>query len=332
MKRFSVFVGVLLFLTFITGAKGQEPTVADVNHWQFQAVDEDGYGIYSPDDSDKVILQGIVLNNPEEMLDPTPGNQSNMGGQWQIYIQGEGDDHAGTAVWLGQYYSKVTSSYDYTDEELLAEMCRINHDPNTGYMFRAGDRVKVTGWYKFYKGKTNINEKHDVNDFFDFTVELLEPRVGLPVPEMITLDEVKDANDNFIFDASRLTGCEYYQARLVRINNVDIVDANYWGPDNTLTIEDANGLTFPVKLGIGYGFTEFQCPSGQIDVIGIFDQESSGYMICKDGYRIWVVNYDGNGKILTDFGFPKNRLSGDINMDWKVDFFDFAEFAADWLR
>lgn len=331
MKRFSVFTGVLVSLMFATSAKGDEPTVADVNHWQFQAVDEDGYGTYSPADSDKVILQGIVLNNPEEMLNPTPG-YGYMGGQWQIYIQGEGDDHAGTAVWLGQYYSKVSSSEDYTDEELLAEFCRINHDPCTGYIFAAGDRVKVTGWYKFYKGKTNVNEKHDVNDFFDFTIELLELGIGLPQPEVITLDDVKDVNNNFIFDANRLTGCEYYQARLVRINDVNIVEPNDWGPNNTLTIKDVNGLTFPVKLGMGSGFSRFECPTGQIDAIGIFDQESSGYMVCKDGYRIWVTNYDGNGLVLIDRGHPRGNMPGDINNDFRVDFKDFAQFAADWLE
>jgi hypothetical protein len=331
MKNLVILViGVMSILMFATAAKGSEPTVADVNHWELQAVDEDGYGTYSA--TDKVILQGVILNNPEDMLDPTPGNNSYMGGQWQIYVQGEGNDYAGTAVWLGQYYSRVSSSDDYTDEQLLAELCRINHDPCTGYTFAAGDRVKVTGWYKFYKGKTNVNEKHDVNDFFDFTIELLEPGVGLPQPEVITLNDVKDANDDFIFDASRLTGCEYYQGRLVRVSDVNIVDPNDWAPDSTLTIKDANGLTLPVKLGIGDGFSRYECPSGQIDVVGIFDQESTGYTVCKDGYRIWVTNYDGNGLVLMDRGHPRGRLSGDINNDFGVDFKDFAELAADWLE
>jgi len=327
MKKEGLVVVVVLLATG-SAAFGGPPTVAEVTHQEFQAVDEDGVGTYTA--TDKVILQGIILNNPEEMLNPTPG-QGYMGGQWQIFIQGEGDDHAGTVVWLGQNYSRVSSSDDYTDEQLLSELFRINRDPNSGHMFRAGDRVKVTGWYKFYKGKMNVNEKHDIDEFFDFTVELLEARVGLPAPEVIALDELKDQNNDFIFDQTRQSGCEYYQGRLVRVNNVTITDANDWASDNTITIEGANGLTFPVKLGIGYGFTEFDCPTGEIDVIGILDQESSGYMVCKDGYRIWVVNYDGNGKVLTDFGFPKNRLKGDIDMDCDVDLADFAELAANWL-
>jgi len=327
MNRTIILVGILS-LTLIAAARGDEPTIAEVTHWQLQAVDADGVGTY--DATNKVIITGIVLNNPEEILNPTPSTVG-MGGEWQIYIQGEGNDHAGTAVWYGQNYTKAGGSGDYTDEELLDEMCRINRDPNTSYIFAAGDRVKVTGWYKFYKGKINVNEKHQVETMYDFEVELLEPAAGLPQPDLITLDMVKDGSDQYIFDETRLTGCEYYQACLVRINDVNIIDPENWGPDNTVTITDANGLTFPVKLGIGDGFTRYDCPTGQIDVIAIFDQESSGYLVCKDGYRLWVVDYDGNGLVLTDRGHKRGNLPGDINTDFKVDFIDFAEMAVNWL-
>jgi hypothetical protein len=322
-------LATILAINLVASVKGDEPTVAEVTHWELQAVDADGVGTY--DATDKVIITGIVLNNPEEMLEPTPGT-GYMGGQWQIYIQGEGDDHGGTAVWYGQYYAKVGGSGNYTDEELMDELCCINRDPNSGYIFAAGDRVKVTGWYKFYKGKINVNEKHQVESMYDFEVELLEPAAGLPQPEVITLDDVKDVNDEYIFDQTRLTGCEYYQARLARINDVNIIDPENWGPDNTVTITDATGLTFPVKLGIGDGFTRYDCPTGQIDIIAIFDQESSGYMVCKDGYRLWVTDYDGNGLVLTDRGHKRGNLPGDINTDYQVDFVDFAELAENWLR
>jgi len=334
MKRFVVFAVIMVFFASAIGTKADEPTIADVNHGELQAVDADGVGTYNPtDNTDKVIITGIVLNNPEDMLDPTPGT-GYMGGQWQIYIQGEGNDHAGTAVYMGQYYGKVGGqSGSYTDEQLLSELCRINHDPNTGYTFAAGDRVRVTGWYKFYKGKTNVNEKHEADPVFDFKVELLEPATGLPQPELITLDMVKDGNDQYIFDQTRLTGCEYYQARLVRINDVNIIDPENWGPDNTVTITDANGLTFPVKLGIGDGFTRYACPVGQIDVIAIFDQESpSSSPPYNSGYRLWVTDYDGNGLVLTDRGHERGNLPGDINTDYIVDFYDFAELAGNWLR
>jgi hypothetical protein len=328
MSRVMV-LATMLTIILVTSVKSDEPTVAEVTHQQLQAVDSDGVGTY--DDTDKVIINGIVLNSPEEMLDPTPGAPAYLGGQWQIYIQGEGSDHAGTAVYLGQYYARAGGSGNYTDEQLLSELCSINHDPNTGYTFAAGDRVKVTGWYKFYRGKTNVNEKHQVEPMFDFEVELLKPAVGLPQPELITLNIVKDGGDQFIFDQSRLTGCEYYQARLVRVDDVNIIDPNFWSPDGTVTIRDNTGRTFPVKLGIGDGFTRYTCPIGQIDVIAIFDQECSSSPY-TGGYRLWVTNYDGNGLVLADRGHKRGNLPGDINTDYIVDFYDFAELAGNWLQ
>jgi hypothetical protein len=192
--------------------------------------------------------------------------------------------------------------------------------------------VRVTGWYKFYKGKINVNEKHMVEPMYDVQIELLKPAAGLPGPEIISLDMVKDGSDQFIFDETRLTGCEYYQARLVRVDDVNIVDPENWIPDRTIAIRDKTGRTFPVKLGIGDGFSRYACPTGQIDVIAILDQESTGYMVCKDGYRLWVPNYDGNGLVLTDRGHKRGNLPGDINTDYKVDFYDFAEFADGWLE
>jgi hypothetical protein len=327
-----IILATMLALILVASVKGDEPTVAEVTHLDLQAVNADGVGTYSA--TDKVIITGIVLNNPEEILDPTPGAPAYIGGQWQIYIQGEGDDHAGTAVYMGQYYAKVGGqSGSYTDEQLLSELCRINHDPNTGYTFAAGDRVRVTGWYKFYTGKINVNEKHEADPMFDFEVELLEPAVGLPQPELITLDMVKDSDNQYIFDQTRLTGCEYYQVRLVRVNDVNIVDPNNWAPDGTVTIRDKTGRTFPVKLGIGDGFTRYVCPTGQISVIAIFDQENpSSSPPFNGGYRLWVPNYDGNGLVLTDRGHKRGNLPGDINSDYIVDFYDFADLAENWLQ
>lgn len=327
MRKTKLIVAIVLLAGPIVLA--QDPTVKAVTHSELQSVNTDGYGTYTA--TDKVTITGIVLNSPEQMLNPAPG-AGYMGGQWQMYIQGEGSDHAGTAVWFGQYYSRVSSSDDYTDLEFLDELFRINTDPDTGYVFNPGDRVQVTGWYKFYKGKANVNEQHMKDPFFDFEIELIKPAAGLPQPEVITLDQVKDDNDDYIFDPGRSGGCEYYQARLVRLENVEITDPQNWAPGSTITVSDSNGLTFPVLLGIGSGFTMYDCPAGKIDVIGIMDQESSGYMVCKDGYRLWVTNYDGNGLVLTDRGFKRGNLPGDINTDFSVDLLDFARFAENWLE
>ncbi|MEJ5259707.1 MAG: hypothetical protein WHS88_05910 [Anaerohalosphaeraceae bacterium] len=324
-------LGVLLFVSAAVCVRADEPTVAVITHRQLQAVNQYGVGTYNA--TDKVVLEGIVLNAPEMILNPAPGTGF-MGGQWQIYFQGEGDDHAGTAVWLGQYYHKVTTGNpndSYTHEELLAELCRINADPVTRYFFAPGDRIRVTGWYKFYGGKTNINEQHQKNPFFDFQIELVKPAVGLPEPEAITLADLKDAQNQFIFDPNRNSGPEYYQGRLVRIENVRIINPANWGPDMTLTVEDGLGRTFPVKLGIGKGFLKYPAPEGWIDIIGILDQEAPGCTLCNYGYRLWVPNYDGNGLVLTDRGHRRGNLPGDLNSDYSVDLYDLAELAGQWL-
>jgi hypothetical protein len=292
-----------------TGSCWADPTVAPVTHQELQAVSANGEGTYGA--TDKVVVTGVILNNPEDILDPTPGPNA----QWQIYVQGESDDHAGTAVYMRQYGAPV-GGQNYSDEQWRAELYRVNHDPNTAYVFSAGDRVRVTGWYKFYNGKVNINERHQVDPMFDFQIELVKPAAGWPQPEFITLDMVKDANDHFIFAPTRLTGCEHYQARLVRVDDVNVIDPDNWGPDGTITVMDNTGRTFPVKLGIGGGFTQYACPMGQIDVLAIFDQESSDW---RSGYRLWVPNYDGNGLVLTDRGYRKPGLPWDVDTESQVD-------------
>jgi hypothetical protein len=305
-----------------------EPPVSEVTHRQLQEVNANGYGTYTT--PGKVTVTGIVLNAPEEMLDPSPSPVA-MGGQWQMFIQGEGDDHAGTAVWLGQNYSRVSNSDDYTDQELLGELYRINTDPQTGYVFNVGDRVRVTGFYKFFKGKTNINENHQTDPLFDFTIELIEAGAGLPQAEAVKISQLKDEN-GFIFDPNRLGGCEYYQGRRIRLTEVTIVDPQNWGAGQTVTVADPNGMTFPVKLGIGEGFRRYACPTGQIDVLGILNQESSGIHICKDGYHVWVTHYDGNGLVLGDRGYRRGNMAGDVNGDFRIDLLDLAAMSERWMQ
>jgi len=296
MMRFIV-LQMVFCLTFGAIVKAQ-PTVAQVTHSQFQAVNDAGEQTYTA--TDKVILEGILLHNPADMLDPTPDDTItetfNIGGQWQFFFQGEGDDHAGTAVWLGQLYNNlpwIAPDGGYTNEEFIAELNRIN-----AAQFSPGDRIRVTGYYLSYNGKLNINEQHNKNPDHDFTIELLERGVGLPQPEVVMLDELKDDNDNFIFDSTRLIGCEYYQARLVKIEDVWFVDPNGWGPNAVLTITD--GIkTFPVKLGRGNGiYAGSNNLSEPFDIIGIMDQESP---TLKSGYRLYVMNYDGNGLVLASY-------------------------------
>jgi len=304
-------------------------------NWNLQSVDSSGVG-NSPwlTSEDKVTIEGYILNRPEYMLNGEPNYNTilwDLGGQWQIFIQGSEGDHAGTAVYMGQNYANMSGmGYGrYTNDEWLAELDRINNDPCTGHRFMPGDKVRVTGLTKLYGGKTNINERHDTDPGNDITIELVKLGAGLPQPEVITLSQVKDANNNFIFNSTRQTGGEYYQGRLVRINNVHFVNDANWGPNGKLIITDG-ARTLPLWLGIGPGITTGSNNlDTQFDVIGIFNQENS----YTAGYSVWVTNYDGNGQILTD-GCDLSGVfaPGDINKDCVVNFEDFAIMAADWLK
>ena len=67
---------------------------------------------------------------------------------------------------MGQNYSYYYYMFgDYNDVKFNQQLCDMNYDPNTGYRFNVGDKVKVTGYYKSYGGKLNINEKHQVNEY-----------------------------------------------------------------------------------------------------------------------------------------------------------------------
>ncbi|MBN1123857.1 MAG: hypothetical protein JXA82_02540 [Sedimentisphaerales bacterium] len=332
MKR-GLIVLFLVIFSFYQMVFADQPV--EVTHWQFQAVHTDGTSSFDDNGPWQVILEGILLNNPEQWLDPTPDPTVSpwfMGGEWEIVIQGEGDDHAGTFCWMGQNYGNGPGSDSYSNEEWLAEICRLNRDPNTAYIFRAGDRVRVTGTYLFYGGKLNVNENHQTDSMFDFKLELIKPSVGLPQPEEITLADLKHADDTEIFDPARLTGGEYYQSRRVRINRVSIVDPENWAPNTTITVTDGQGRTFPVVLALGEGIARYECPTGTIDVIGIMDQKAPGYPAdLTKGYRLLVLDYDGNGLVLGESGSVRGNLPGDINHDFVVNLVDLAELAEHWM-
>jgi hypothetical protein len=236
-----------------------------------------------------------------------------------------GDDHAGTAVFLGQLYNNlpwVAPDGGYSNEEFISELSRLN-----AAQFSPGDRIRVTGYYLSYKGKLNINEQHNNNPDHDFTIELVERGVGLPRPEVVTLDDLKDGDDEFIFHPDHQAGGEYYQSRLVKIEDVYFADANDWGPHGELVITD--GLkTLPVKLGRGNGiYTGSNNLDEIFDVIGIMDQESTDL---TGGYRLYVMNYDGNGSVLAAREHRRADMPGDIDLDGVVDIDDFIEIIEDW--
>jgi len=327
MKSFMLLADCLVIL--LAAVAGAAPTVAQITHSEFQAVNASGEQTYNA--SDKVILEGILLHNPAEMLDPTPDDTVtqlyDISGQWQCFFQGEGDDHAGTAVWLGQLYSNlpwVASDGGYTDEEFASELARLNVA-----QFGPGDRIRVTGYYLSYSGKTNVNEQHNKNADHDFRIELVRRGVGLPRPEVVILDELKDDNDECIFDPTRQTGGERYQARLIKIENVFFAEASDWGPHGELVITDGV-KTLPVKLGRGCGiYAGSNNLTEPFDIIGIMDQESPNL---TDGYRLYVMNYDGNGSVLASREHRRADKPGDLNLDGIVDLDDIDGLLEDWLK
>ncbi|MBN2269195.1 MAG: hypothetical protein JXN61_01185 [Sedimentisphaerales bacterium] len=326
MKRLMIVPVLVAFL--LGGVSKADPTVAEVTHSEFQAVNANGEQTYTA--TQMVILEGIVLHNPADMLDPTADDTVtelyNLSGQWQAYFQGDGDDHAGTAVFMGQLYNNLpwVTTGGYSNEEFIAELTRFN-----AAQFSPGDRIRVTGYFLSYKGKNNVNEQHNKNPDHDFTIELLQEGVGVPRPEVVSLDELKDAEDAYIFDQTRATGGEHYQARLIKIEGVYFVDTNAWGPNAQLTITDGV-KTLPLKLGVGNGiYAGSNNLTEPFDVIGILDQESTDL---KGGYRLWVTNYDGNGSVLAAREHRAADKPGDTNLDGTVNFVDLARLAEDWLR
>ncbi len=307
MRRCFMLVAILTLV--VVGTLQADPTVAQVTHREFQAVNASGEQTYTA--AQNVILEGIVLHNPADMLDPTPDDSVttmyNLVAQWQFFFQGEGEDHAGTAVFMGQLYDNLpwVTTGGYSNEEWIAEMTRLN-----AAQFALGDRIRVTGYFLSYKGKCNVNEQHNKNPDHDFTIELLERGVGLPKPEVVSLGELKDEQDQFVFDPNRLVGCEYYQGCLIKIEDVNIVDAGVWGPGGTLTITDGV-RTLPVKLGRGNGIYAGSFNLSQpCDVIGIINQESAAL---TSGYELYVVNYDGNGQVLAAYEHRMADQTADVD-------------------
>lgn len=186
-------------------------------------------------------------------------------------------------------------------------MAGLNY--NGSHHIRMGDRVRVTGYSIEYNGKSNINERHNKNIAMDFTVSLIEANYGLPAPDLVTLAMVMDIDDGDpnthedIFDQSRLSGGEYFQGRLVRINNVSFTNPSLWEPGAMMEITDGT-RKLPCRLGMSDVFSDPSDLGDTFDVIGIFNQEG-GY---THGYQIWVMGYDNSNDLLGVVPEPASLL------------------------
>jgi hypothetical protein len=285
VKRTRAWVVPLMWIS-VTGGAALADT--SVSNWDLQAVNAQGAASNPLVGSEtKVIIEGICLNNPEDMLNPI--------NQWQVFVQGEGADKGGTAAWTGSFFqSSIWSS----------ELARLNASG-----FRAGDRIRITGYANDSTGKSNINERHTADPDYNFTVELVQAGVGLPEPKVTTVSAMNT------FDSSRVSGGESYQCRRIELDHVTLTSGtSAWASNTVYSISDATSgsQTLPLRLcNVNFGT---QKPATWFNIVGLGDQESS----YSAGYQVWVTDVTGI------------QVPGDCNLDGSINASDLAIMASHW--
>ena len=303
-------------------------------HANLQAVTSTGASAWNG--SFPFTLRGVLLCNPDEMLDTTPNylawdtgaNLYHMGGEWQITFQAvDPGDRGGTSCWIGQNYGNQPWIHDsdlsYTNEAWVAEILRLSFDPATLHSFRAGDLVEITARQAlFYGGKRNINEGHDIDPAYNFDLRLVRANYGLPAPEVISVANVMEPRGNpndwttwlAIFDPTRATGGEHYQGMRVRLNNLTLVTTNGWNPTNTwgnrlCTVTDGAGRFFSLRHP---RYSLSSTPTNQFDAIGIFHQESGSGSQGTNGYELFVQ------EVLPHNPAPEVAIGLNLTISWAV--------------
>ena len=287
MKK--IWMAAVLVMVWSAGAFAQ---TAVVTHAELQDVKADGSSAWT--ETFPFTIQGVVVNDPGEMLDytydPTATAEGRAGGQYQLFIQAVGTgDRGGTALWMAQNYEPmygVPPGNDY-GTDWMNEMNRVMFDSN-GRKFRKGDLIEVTARKAlFYNGKRNINENHRITAANDFDTMLVKANVGLPQAEAITLADLKNADDSAIFDATRATGGEHWQGMRVRLDGIRLATTNGWGKSNwadricIATNDSGRSLKLRMPLtNLGPPKTT----SEWFAVTGILNQEDSN----TNGYELFV--------------------------------------------
>jgi len=327
-----VLLGSALLVHPATADDPNWPTVPIVEHRVFQAVNPDGSSAYTG--GFPVRLVGVLLNNPEDWLDPTPNYTPQyvpwaMGGQWEVFVQAAAPpDFGGTACWMGQNYGNLPwlgdPFYSYTNEEWLSEMQRVNYPDGPGSEpIRAGDLLEIRARAGLhYAGKMNVNEQHNndrdpvtglIGNAHDFDFVVLQRGYGLPAPAAITLSALLEqtvGGFQFIWDPTRQTGGERYQATRVMIKGVRLAPAANWGPNGQLEIFDQTGRRMPLRLGRNPTFASVPAPSATLNIIGIINQQSSSG---QGGYYLLALD-------------ALEVVCGDANCDGSLDFADINPF------
>ncbi len=273
-------------------------------HWNLQSVTGSGGSAWAP--VYPLAIAGVLLTDPEEMLDPAanfqPASAGAMGGEWQIVVQAVWPgDRGGTVCWMGQNYALRRSpgddSFSYSNGEWLAEIERLNHDPATGHAFKKGDLVSINaGGSLFFGGKRNINEMHRNEPACDFTISLVASNYGLPSPEVLSLGSLVRTNDHDpstsedIFDATRARGGEHWQGVRVRINGLTLLSTEGWDPakpwgERRCSVTDGEDRLFTLRHP---RYSLGSAPTNAFDAIGILNQESGSGSQGTNGYELFV--------------------------------------------
>lgn len=284
-----------------------------------QLVDTNGVSTWSG--SFPITLTGVVLNDPDEMLDSTPnfipwGNGTGafqLGGQWQVFVQAAfPGDRGGVECWMGQNYGNLpwvhSSSGSHDNAAWAAEVARMGRDAATGHVFRKGDLVTITANGSLFRGgMRNINEEHSLSPEKDFTLSLVASNYGLPAPEVISLASLVSTNPGptghyEIFDTARATGGENWQGMRLRINGLVLVNTNGWHTNSDwasrfCTVTDGSGREFTIvhplrDLG--------SVPTGRFDATGILMQESGSATDGTFGYLLFVQEIEPTASATMD--------------------------------
>jgi len=302
--------GRSIFSTFLAGfcglllAAGISRAETATN---LEAVDANGVSTWNG--SFPIVLTGVLLTDPSEMLDATPdfipwddgAGMWQLGGQWQVFVQTiSSGDRGGVECWMAQDYGNLpwegNSDFSYTDTAWASEVSRVSHDPATGHTFHKGDLVTITAnGSLFYGGMQNINEEHSTDPAYDFTISLVATNFGLPAPEVISLSSVISTNLSptghyDIFDPTRATGGEHWQGMRVRINGLTLVTTNGWNTNSDwslryCTATDGQGRQFPLIHPL---YDIGPVPTNQFNATGVFLQESGSGTDGTFGYELFV--------------------------------------------
>ncbi len=238
--------------------------------WSTQVVDVTGTGIHPAISSTEqtVSIRGVALNASTEYL---PAAAAWGPAIFQVYVQSLEPPIGGIALFEGYFAGNVGADF-------------------LAMGIEAGDIVEATGLLANNAGKVNMNSRHGAVD--TFTLKIVQKGAGMPAPILIP----NIAACNF-FDTSdpvpgedqyRRKGGELYQSQWCVLKGVHLQSGN-WANGETVVIADSSGGTLSMLLSVMGDFSGASAPTGDFDVVGLFDQEdgnSDGDF--HDNYRLWV--------------------------------------------